>query len=78
MSVVAAAATPNNRHAKDPWAGQINIMVVVRVRPPLHNEAVADNIVRVLDGKVVSIADPGDRYKVRALLLPQLQLLLPC
>ena len=38
-------------------------MVVVRVRPILRQEA--DDIVRVLDNKMVVVLDPGDKYKLK-------------
>jgi kinesin family protein 18/19 len=46
-------------HMKAMWAGQSKVLVAVRVRPLMRHDRVQKPCVRVLDGNVVVIMDPG-------------------
>ena len=62
-SSTADESAPLTDNQKEMWAGSSHTMVVVRVRPILRQET--DDIVRVLDNKMVVVLDPGDKYKLK-------------
>lgn len=55
-----------DEHMKAMWAGQSNVLVAVRVRPLLKHDVIKKSCVRVMDGKIVFIADPamGDKLDI--------------
>ena len=67
----ASAAKKNGADAKWEWSGKNNIMVCVRVRPMNRTETRSSNeIVRVLDDKVVVVIDPKTQDTTRSFLDP--------
>ena len=56
----------SEKHMKEMWAGQSNVLVAVRVRPLMKHDQIKKSCVKVLENKVVIICDPanGDKQDI--------------